>query len=410
VSENALEGNIPRNLSKLRNLMTVSLRGNYFSGHLPGGFHRVKYLDLSSNLINGSLPVDLGGGSVEYINVSFNRITGEIPPEFGRYMPENATLDFSSNYLTGEIPASRVFRNQERGSFAGNSDLCGPPLGNPCPIPLSAAALPYAVDEPIPSPAIAVIPKAIDGHEAGSSRDTAPRGKNNNLRPQIILAIIVGDLIGIAIFAVVFIYVCRRKKKHTTTTTPTATTTATVSKTGSKGTTPMMMPRPSLSRSSSSSSSSESKGIARWSCLNRKSDEDDEEEDDDDDEEKQQLEKQSQQGQLVTVDSEKREFELETLLKASAYILGASGSSIMYKAVLEDGTVLAVRRVGECSGVERFKDFETQVRAIAKMVHPNLVRVRGFYWAADEKLVIYEFVPNGNLANARYRKFLSLIN
>lgn len=104
----------------------------------------------------------------------------------------------------------------------------------------------------------------------------------------------------------------------------------------------------------------------------------------------------------MTVDGEKQ-LELETLLKASAYILGATGSSIMYKAVLEDGTTMAVRRIGE-SGVERFKDFENQVRVIAKLVHPNLVRIRGFYWAADEKLVIYDFVPNGSLANARYSK------
>lgn len=97
----------------------------------------------------------------------------------------------------------------------------------------------------------------------------------------------------------------------------------------------------------------------------------------------------------------KKELELETLLKASAYILGTTGSSIIYKAVLEDGTMLAVRRIGE-NGLDRFKDFENQVRVIAKLVHPNLVRIRGFYWAADEKLVIYDYVPHGSLANARY--------
>ncbi|EEC84602.1 hypothetical protein OsI_31428 [Oryza sativa Indica Group] len=37
---------------------------------------------------------------------------------------------------------------------------------------------------------------------------------------------------------------------------------------------------------------------------------------------------------------------METLLKASAYILGAAGSSIVYMAVLDDGAVLAVRRIG----------------------------------------------------------------
>ncbi|KAJ0953899.1 putative protein kinase RLK-Pelle-LRR-III family [Helianthus annuus] len=108
-------------------------------------------------------------------------------------------------------------------------------------------------------------------------------------------------------------------------------------------------------------------------------------------------------GELVTVDGSGKELELEPLLKASAYILGATGSSIIYKAVLEDGTALAVRRIGE-SGLERFRDFENQVRVIAKLVHPNLVRIRGFYWGVDEKLVIYDYVPHGSLANARYRK------
>lgn len=81
----------------------------------------------------------------------------------------------------------------------------------------------------------------------------------------------------------------------------------------------------------------------------------------------------------------------------------------MYKAVLEDGTALAVRRIGE-SGVELFRDFQNQVLVIAKLVHQNLVRIRGFYWGAEEKLVIYEFVPNGSLANARFSKLFNPFN
>ncbi|KAL6209841.1 hypothetical protein ACLB2K_020780 [Fragaria x ananassa] len=110
----------------------------------------------------------------------------------------------------------------------------------------------------------------------------------------------------------------------------------------------------------------------------------------------------SKRGVLITVDGEP-ELELETLLKASAYVLGASGPSIVYKAVLEDITALAVRRIGE-SVVEKMRDFENQVRAIAMMRHPNLVRVRGFYWGEDEKLVIYDYVSNGSLAGTVNRK------
>ena len=116
-------------------------------------------------------------------------------------------------------------------------------------------------------------------------------------------------------------------------------------------------------------------------------------------------------GQLVTVEGEE-ELELETLLKASAYILGARGSSIMYKAVLGDGKALAVRRIGESGGaMEKLKDFEAQVRGIAKLRHPNLLCLRGFYWGEDEKLLIYDYLSNGSLANIAYSKiFFRIFN
>ncbi|GFP96096.1 probable LRR receptor-like serine/threonine-protein kinase at4g37250 [Phtheirospermum japonicum] len=296
-------------------------------------------MDLSSNLINGSLPPDFGGDNLSYLNVSFNRLSGEIPPEFASKITENATLDLSFNNLTGPIPESNLFFNQDKKSYSGNPELCGKPLKNLCPIPSSAATLPSATVQESP-PAIAAIPKTIGTNQA----------KRAGLRPGTILGIVIGDVAGVGILVVVFLYVywtCLKKQRHAA---------------GGE------------EESTSESSNSETRGPSR----------------------------EQKTGALVTVDGEK-ELELETLLKASAYILGASGSSIMYKAVLEDGTTLAVRRVGE-NGVERFRDFQNQVRVIAKLVHPNLVRIRGFYWGADEKLIIYDFVPNGSLANARYRK------
>lgn len=407
VSENALAGNIPRNLGTLKNLSSVSLRGNYLSGSIPGGFDRVRFMDLSSNLLNGSLPDDLLGEQIQSLNLSYNRISGEISRVFGNKIPENATLDFSYNNLTGEIPDSNVLLSQERDSFAGNPDLCGPPSGNPCPIPSSPTSLPPASDQPIPPPAFAVIPKTFDSSpDVGPNiHQKSPPKKDHGLKPHIIAAIVVGDFTGIAILAMVFLYACKRKGKKNTSSGKVLN-----NKSPASAATVGAKRDDYLSSTSSSSSSSESKGIGKWSCLRKgKSDDNDEDDEDDTDEEcvsedKEKERRSQQQGQLVTVDGGDRELELETLLKASAYILGASGTSIMYKAVLEDGTVLAVRRVGELNSVEKFKDFEGHIRAIAKLVHPNLVKVRGFYWGSDEKLVIYEYVSNGSLANARYRK------
>lgn len=394
LSHNALAGKLPAILTTLQNLTVVSLRNNYFSDSLPSGFNFVQVLDLSSNLFNGSLPPDFGANNLRYMNLSYNNFSGEIPPEFAEKIPGNATIDLSFNNLTGEIPESSVFTNQERSSFSGNSDLCGEPTKNPCPIPSSQSSLPN-VSAPTSPPAIAAIPKTIPNHgSVPPGPDQGPKG----LRPGTIIGIVFGDVAGIIILAVAFFYVYRViKRKNVQSTLKKEATAA----------------KDTLSLSSSSSS--ESKGFTRWSCLRNRGN--DEEEDSDTsvsdtgenqsgrkslDNQRQQLHDQNKKGTLVTIDGDK-ELELETLLKASAYILGASGSSIMYKAVLEDGTTFAVRRIGE-SSVDRFRDFETQVRVIAKLVHPNLVRIRGFYWGVDEKLIIYDFVPNGSLANARYSK------
>ncbi|CAN4082968.1 unnamed protein product [Withania somnifera] len=397
LSGNALVGNLPANLTSLRNLTVVSLKDNYFFGAVPFGFDSVQVLDLSSNLINGSLPPNFGGSNLRYFNVSFNRLSGDIPPEFGSKIPPNATLDLSYNNFSGVIPESSVFINQSRKAFYGNPELCGEALKNLCPIPSTITTLPNS-SEPTSSPAIAAIPKSIDSEQATKSPNAASgkEGKNG-LRTGTITGIIAGDIAAVAVLALIFMYVYRAKKKKKNIESSIKEEAETAK---------------DFDWASSSASSEEYNWLRSWTCLKkqRHGDGDELSEVSSSGSGKTQLGHRQQNhvhteqktGELVTVDGE-RELELETLLKASAYILGASGSSIMYKAVLEDGTTLAVRRIGE-SGVERFKDFENQVKIIAKLVHPNLVKIRGFYWGAEEKLVIYDFVPNGSLANARYRK------
>ncbi|KAL9245815.1 hypothetical protein vseg_019421 [Gypsophila vaccaria] len=394
VSDNALGGNIPKSLGNLPNLTVISLRNNFFTGKLPDGFGQVRVMDVSSNLINGSLPVHFGGVYIQLLNLSYNSLTGDISKEFGRIFPENVTMDLSYNNFTGEIPNSIIFRKQNNDSFVGNPNLCGPPLSGPCVIPTSVGSPPPVSGQPIPSPAIAAFPKTFpsspDSGPKGPYQETGESGKSHRIKPQTIVWIVVGDVGGLALLCLILLYIYRKKTVGSKSFSITTTIKHSNSNTR----------RHEVQLSSSSTSSSDTKGITRWSCL-RKAEAEDEEDDEDDKQSVSSDRHQQQKPQLVTLDGESQ-LELETLLKASAFVLGSGGSiNMIYKAVLEDGTVLAVRRVGEGG---KLKEFEGHVRAVAKVVHPNLVQVRGFYWAVDEKLVIYEYVPGGSLANARYRK------
>jgi hypothetical protein len=98
---------------------------------------------------------------------------------------------------------------------------------------------------------------------------------------------------------------------------------------------------------------------------------------------------------------------LEELLRASAYVLGKTGDGIVYKAVLDEGTVVAVRRLGVPGGEQRHKDFEAEVKAIAQVRHPNIVCLHSYSWTVSEKLLIYEYLSNGSLETALHGKHVT---
>ncbi|XP_042471069.1 probable LRR receptor-like serine/threonine-protein kinase At4g37250 isoform X2 [Zingiber officinale] len=406
LSGNALEGEMPATLALLPSLTVVSLANNYLSGELTdGGFGQVEYLDLSSNLINGTIPTGFGGRWLQYLNLSHNLLTGEIPPALASVIPPNATVCLAFNNLTGSVPQEGAFALQKPVAFAGNPGLCGAPLENLCTIPSTFFYKPPDSDTEAPltaksPPAIAVLPKNAEGN----SPTNGGKGQGR-LRPAVVIAIAVGDMAGIGLILAVFFYVYQAEKKKSEQRKETN---------HEKQQPPATDPECHVF------------GGFPW-CLTKKgngdsSDETSGESSSAETETEEELhggrgredgseggtpppprQLKPQRATLVTVDGEPQ-LELETLLKASAFVIGATGSSIVYKAVLADGTALAVRRIGDGCTLDRLKDFEAQVRGLAKFRHPNLLRLRGFYWGADEKLLIHDFASKGSLANISFTK------
>ncbi|XP_026432691.1 cysteine-rich receptor-like protein kinase 10 isoform X2 [Papaver somniferum] len=76
--------------------------------------------------------------------------------------------------------------------------------------------------------------------------------------------------------------------------------------------------------------------------------------------------------------------------------LGQGGFGSVYKGTLSDMQEIAVKRLSKNSG-QGEQEFKNEVTLVAKLQHRNLVKLVGFSQAGEEKLLIYEFMPNGSL-------------
>ncbi|KAK9073948.1 hypothetical protein SSX86_006542 [Deinandra increscens subsp. villosa] len=102
-----------------------------------------------------------------------------------------------------------------------------------------------------------------------------------------------------------------------------------------------------------------------------------------------------QEGKLVFVDGEPG-FELRDLMTASAESLGKGNFGNTYKARLDDGRHVTVKRLRDLKPLSR-DEFLNHLKIIAAQKHPNLVPILAYLHSNDEKLLVQKFIMNGNL-------------
>ncbi|CAH8375784.1 unnamed protein product [Eruca vesicaria subsp. sativa] len=87
--------------------------------------------------------------------------------------------------------------------------------------------------------------------------------------------------------------------------------------------------------------------------------------------------------------------------------LGEGGFGSVYKGNLADGREIAVKvlSVGSQHGKEQFV---AEIIAISSVMHRNLVKLYGCCYEGDNRLLVYEYLPNGSLDHALFGGILQL--
>lgn len=385
LDHNLISGTIPVSLNKLGLLQEISLSHNQLSGSIPselGSLKRLQMLDLSYNAINGSFPASFSNLSslvslnlegnhlgnqvpetldrlhnLSVLNLKYNQFKGQIPATIGNISGINQ-IDLSANNFSGEIPASLanlanltsfdVSHNNLSGpvpsllskkfnssSFVGNIQLCGYSSSTLCPSPAS----------PSPSPS----PQNLPAPTQGTSKQ---HHHHHKLSTKDIILIAAGAVLAVLLLLCCIMLCCLIRKR--------------AASKGKNGKTVKRDASGISEKAIPSGTHFESGGETG--------------------------------GKLVHFDGP-FVFTADDLLCATAEIMGKSTYGTAYKATLEDGNQVAVKRLREKT-TKGQKEFETEAAALGRVRHPNLLALRAYYLGPKgEKLLVYDYMSNGSLAS-----------
>ncbi|KAI4335795.1 hypothetical protein L6164_014405 [Bauhinia variegata] len=347
-----LVGRIPPNtIGRLTQLRVLSLRSNGLIGEIPADFSNLtllRSLYLQHNQLSGEFPALLTRLTrLIRLDISSNNLTGKIPFSINN-LTHLSGLFLENNRFSGNLPSItanlvdfNVSHNQLNGSipetlskFPASSFAENLDL---CGGPLQPCNPFFPAPAPSPSSIVPMPPV----HKKSKKLSTAA---------------IIGISVGCALFLLLLLlllFLCLWKRQR---------------QQPAKPPKPVATARAAPAEVGTSSSKDDITGGSVEAERNR----------------------------LVFFEGGIYNFDLEDLLRASAEVLGKGSVGTSYKAVLEEGTTVVVKRLKDVAVPKR--EFETQMEVLGKIKHENVVPLRAFYYSKDEKLLVYDYMSSGSLS------------
>lgn len=347
-----LYGSIPSNsIGRLDALKILSLRSNYLKGNLPPDIPSIpslQYLYLQHNNFSGLFPVSLSP-KLNVLDISFNSFSGNIPLTV-QNLTQLTVLNIQNNSISGAIPNLNLPKlkllnlsyNKLNGSIPNSlqkfpsSSFSGNSLL--CGPPLKNCST--ISSSPSPSPSPIYFPSSPTISQPQNSIPSKKFGLGS------IIAVVIGGS-AIVFLLVIMIFICCMKRKD-------------------------------------DDSNGVSKGKATHGGRNEKP------------KDFGSGVQEAEKNKLFFFEGCSFNFDLEDLLRASAEVLGKGSYGTAYKAVLDEGTTVVVKRLKEVMVGK--KEFEQQMEVVGRVgQHTNVVSLRAYYYSKDEKLLVYNYMPAGSL-------------
>ncbi|KAK9292800.1 hypothetical protein L1049_020780 [Liquidambar formosana] len=366
-----LSGKVSPAIAGLKHLTVLQLCYNQFTGSIPtqlGSLKKLSVLALQSNQLTGAIPASLGDmGMLTRLDLSFNRFFGSIPTKLA-VVPLLEVLDVRNNSLSGNVPTA-LKRLNEGFQYGNNPRLCG--------VGFQLLKLCTASDRINPSR-----PEPYGPGTTGSSTRNIPETANLQLpcnqtqcsspsrtsQAFVVVGVIVVTIALSAIGFLAFVQYRRRKQKlgNSFDISDSRLSTDQAKEVYRKNGSPLI----SLEYSNGWDPLADGRSLGGFS-----------------------------QEVLQSFRFNLEEVESATQYFSETNLLGKSNFSAIYKGMLRDGSIVAIKIFNKTSCKSDEAEFLKGLNILTSLRHENLVRLRGFCCSRGrgECSLIYDFVPNGNL-------------